>query len=63
MNKMRLLLILMFCLLLAGACTEVDLSSDTEYTNRTGVSFDFDWSNVPDDGYYHEMLMMVSATT
>ena len=30
MNKMRLLLIMMFCLLLAGACTEVDLSSDTE---------------------------------
>ena len=54
MNKMRLLLIMMFCLLLAGACTEVDLSSDTAYTNRTGVSFDFDWSNVPDDGYYHE---------
>ena len=54
MNKMRLLLIMMFCLLLAGACTEVDLSSDTEYTNRTGVTFDFDWSNVPDDGYYHE---------
>jgi hypothetical protein len=54
MNKMRLFFILMFCLLLAGACTEVDLSSDTEYTNRTGVTFDFDWSNVPDDGYYHE---------
>ena len=54
MNKMRLLLIMMFCLLLAGACTEVDLSSDTEYTNRTGVTFDFDWSDVPDDGYYHE---------
>ena len=54
MNKMRLLLIMMFCLLLAGACTEVDLSSDTAYTNRTGVSFDFDWSNVPDDGYYPE---------
>lgn len=50
MNKMRLLLIMMFCLLLAGACTDVDLSDSMAYTNRTGVSFDFDWFDIHDDG-------------
>ena len=54
MNKMRLLLSLMLCLLLAGACTDVELSDDTTYTNRTGVSFAYKWSNIPDDGFNHE---------
>ena len=54
MNKMRLFFILMFCLLLAGACTDVELSDDTGYTNRIGVSFDYNWSNIPDDGFNHE---------
>ena len=54
MNKMRLFFILMLCLLLAGACTDVELSDDTRYTNRIGVSFDYNWSNIPDDGFNHE---------
>jgi len=54
MNKMRLFFILMFCLLLAGACTDVELSDDTGYNNRIGVSFDYNWSNIPDDGFNHE---------
>ena len=54
MNKMRLLLSLMLCLLLAGACTDVELSDDTTYTNRTGVSFAYKWLNIPDDGFNHE---------
>ena len=42
MNKMHLLFFLMIFLLLAGACTEVDLYDDPNYTQRTEVKFSYD---------------------
>jgi len=56
MNKMHLLLVLIFALLVAGACTEVDLYDGPDYTRRTDVTFAYDWdAKAPDDGYIHEV--------
>ena len=55
MNKMHLLFFLMIFLLLAGACTEVDLYDDPNYTQRTEVKFSYDWvTNAPNDQFDHQ---------
>lgn len=54
MKELFLHLMLLFCLLVLGACTAVELCDEPEHPHRTGVRFNYDWSNTRNGKLAHE---------
>ena len=54
MKERLLLMLTLFCLLLATSCTEVELCDEPDHPHRTGVKFNFDWTNARNSKVTHE---------
>jgi len=54
MKEHLLHLMLLLCLIFVSACTEVELCDEVEHPHRTGVKFNYDWSNTRNGKFAHE---------